>query len=409
VKIGTEAIGLPDYTNGWWTTFLSADKPVAAGESVTVHLFVYSDNLANWHSPCTILRKADMTEYGVVRMDNFGWGAGYDGNPNLVLESDWNFDTFAANQNMSAVSITVTNNGDNTADIRYNVTYANGETHFQQYSGITVDSADLQMGIVTEESYLIVLESAAVDAKLTGIEASAEAYRIGGAKGLTLSPEGVKVNALYSDGSKLPLKTSQFTVAFADDNVFFAGTPGTVTNVATVTYTDPVGAVFTAPVNLTVKASEQAAQAAPVGAEDFSNAWWTTFSNNWNVPAGTAQAVSMAVKSDNVANWHSPCVILRKADGTEYCVVRMDHFGWGGSFDASIKTSNWNWDTFLGNIDGSQVDITVANDGNGSASIRYHVVYANGEEHFQFYDGLAVDSADVTFAIVTEESYLIFD
>ena len=121
---------------------------------MTVHLFVYSDNLANWHSPCTILRKADMTEYGVVRMDNFGWGAGYDGNPNLVLESDWNFDTFAANQNMSAVSITVTNNGDNTADIRYNVTYANGETHFQQYSGITVDSADVQFAFVTEASYL---------------------------------------------------------------------------------------------------------------------------------------------------------------------------------------------------------------------------------------------------------------
>ncbi|MBR5107412.1 MAG: hypothetical protein IK098_05190 [Bacteroidales bacterium] len=409
VKMGTEAIGLPDFTNGWWSTFLSADKPVPAGESVTVHLFLYSDNLENWHSPCTILRKADMTEYGVVRMDSFGWGAGYDGNPNLVIEHDWNFDVFAANQNMSAVSITVTNNGDNTADIRYNVTYANGETHFQQYSGITVDSADLQMGIVTEESYLIVLESAAVDAKLTGIEASAEAYLIGGAKGLTLAPEGLKVNALYSDGSKLPLKTGLFTVDFADGNVFYAGTPGTVANVATVSYTDPVGAVFTAPVNLTVKASEQAAQADPVGAEDFSNGWWTTFSNNWNVPAGTAQAVSMAVKSDNAGNWHSPCVILRKADGTEYCVVRMDNYGWGGSYDETVKTSNWNWDTFQANIDGSQVDITVANDGNGTASIRYHVVYANGEEHFQFYDGLAVDSADVTFAIVTEESYLIFD
>ena len=409
VKIGTEAIGLPDYTNGWWTTFLSADKPVPAGESATVHLFVYSDNLANWHSPCTILRKADMTEYGVVRMDSFGWGTGYDGNPNLVLESDWNFDTFAANQNMSAVSITVTNNGDNTADVRYNVTYANGETHFQQYSGITVDSADLQMGIVTEESYLIVLESAAVDAKLIGIEASAEAFLIGGAKGLTLSSEGLKVNALYSDGSKLPLKTGLFTVDFADDNVFYAGTPGTVANVATVSYTDPVGAVFTAPVNLTVKASEQAAQTDPVGAADFSNAWWTTFSNNWNVPAGTAQAVSMAVKSDNAGNWHSPCVILRKADGTEYVVVRMDNYGWGGSYDETVKTCDWNWDTFQANIDGSQVDITVANDGNGTASIRYHVVYAGGEEHFQFYDGLAVDSADVTFAIVTEESYLIFD
>jgi hypothetical protein len=117
----------------------------------------------------------------------------------------------------------------------------------------------------------------------------------------------------------------------------------------------------------------------------------------------------MAVKSDNAGNWHSPCVILRKADGTEYVVVRMDNYGWGGSYDETVKTCDWNWDTFQANIDGSQVDITVANDGNGTASIRYHVVYANGEEHFQFYGGLAVDSADVTFAIVTEESYLIFD
>ena len=118
----------------------------------------------------------------------------------------------------------------------------------------------------------------------------------------------------------------------------------------------------------------------------------------------------MTVGSDNLLNFHSPCVILRKADLTEYCVVRMDHFGWGTSFDAgTVPSSNWNWDTFAGNIDGSKVDVTVANDGNGFASIRYHVVYTNGEEHFQFYDNIAVDSSDVTFAFVTEESYLIFD
>ncbi len=39
------------------------------------------------------------------------------------------------------IVITVTNNGNNTADILYNVTYANGETHFQKYAGITIDSA----------------------------------------------------------------------------------------------------------------------------------------------------------------------------------------------------------------------------------------------------------------------------
>ena len=152
---GYEAIGATDYSNGWWTTFMSEDRPVEAGASVTVKMLVYSDNAGNWHSPCTILRGASLAEYAVVRMDNYGWGAGYDV---AVLESNWNWDTFVSNISMSLVDITVTNNGDGTADILYNVTYANGEEHFQKYSGITVDSSDLQMGIVTEESYLVLYE-----------------------------------------------------------------------------------------------------------------------------------------------------------------------------------------------------------------------------------------------------------
>ena len=53
--------------------------------------------------------------------------------------------------------------------------------------------------------------------------------------------------------------------------------------------------------------------------------------------------------------------------------------------------------------------MTVANSGNGKASVRYYVVYANGETHFQYYDNITVDSADVQFAFVTEASYLDFD
>ncbi len=404
VKMGTEAIGATDFTNGWWTTFLSADKPVAAGESVTLHMFLYSDNLANWHSPCTILRNAALGEYAVVRMDNFGWGDGYG---TATLEGDWNWDIFMANQNMSAISITVTNNGDNTADITYNVTYATGETHFQKYSGITVDSADLQVGIVTEESYIIMLDQPAVDAKLTGIEAVAEAYLIGGAKGVVLSAEGVKVNGLYSDGSKIQVQNGELAYSF--DEPYLSVTPGVYNNVGTVEYTAPTGETYTASVTLAVKAGDQGAQTEMVGAEDFSNGWWTTFSKDWNVPAGTSQTVSMTVGSDNAGNWHSPCTILRKADGAEYVVVRQDNWGWGASWDDSLKLCDWNWDTFASAINGSKVVVTVANDGLGKASIRYHVVDGNGEVHYQYYDNIAVDSADVTFAFVTEESYLIFD
>lgn len=151
VKEGTGVVGAMDFLNGWWTTF-SDDYVVAAGASHTFKMSVYSDNLGNWHSPCTILRKADLTEYAVLRQDNYGWGDGYG---TAILDCDWDWDTFMDNINGSEVTITVTNNGDNTANVDYDVVYANGEVHYQHYTGITVDSADLQTALVTEESCLI--------------------------------------------------------------------------------------------------------------------------------------------------------------------------------------------------------------------------------------------------------------
>ncbi len=152
---GVSQVGATNFSSGWWTAF-SADYTVPSGSSKTFTMYCYSDNLANWHSPCTILRKADkVTEYAVVRMDNFGWGTGY---PAATRTSDWNWGIFTSSISGSRVVITVTNNGDNTADVLYNVTYANGETHFQKYAGVTVDSADLTCALVTEVSYLVLVE-----------------------------------------------------------------------------------------------------------------------------------------------------------------------------------------------------------------------------------------------------------
>ena len=155
---GVSQVGANNFSSGWWTAF-SSDYTVASGSSKTITMYCYSDNLANWHSPCTILRKASAlpisTEYSVVRMDNFGWGSGYGA---ATKTSDWNFDIFQSNISGSKVVITVTNNGNNTADILYNVTYANGDTHFQKYAGVTIDSNDLSCALVTEESYLVITE-----------------------------------------------------------------------------------------------------------------------------------------------------------------------------------------------------------------------------------------------------------
>lgn len=151
---GLSQVGATDFSSAWWTAF-SDDYKVASGSSKTITMYCYSDNLANWHSPCTILRKTDKTENAVVRMDSFGWGSGYG---TATITSDWNWDIFRSNISGSKVVITVTNNGNNTADILYNVTYASGEKHFQKYAGITVDSSDLNCALVTEVSYLVIVE-----------------------------------------------------------------------------------------------------------------------------------------------------------------------------------------------------------------------------------------------------------
>ena len=415
VKVGTEGFGAPDYTNAWWTTFLSADKPVAAGESVTLHMFLYSDNLENYHSPCTILRRADLSEFAVVRMDNYGWGGGYG---TAVLESDWNFDVFAANQSMSAVSITVTNNGDGTADVNYSVTYANGETHFQKYSGITVDSADLQVGIVTEESYVIILDQPAVEAKFTGISAVATANLIGGAEYVTLSPSAIKVTANYSDGSTTIVNNDNVQISFTDDKVVYKVAAGeTVQGVATVKYTPAGGEEVSASANLVVKATTLPVTTKEVGAADYSNGWWTTFSDQWNVPSGESVTASMTLRSAALFNHQCTCTILRQADNTEFAVVRMDNYGWlyaTNTFDSLSVLGwslacDWNWDNYLAGLDNSKVVVTVANGGNGKGSIRYYVVYQNGETHFQYYDNISVNSEDLNMAFVNEASQLIFD
>lgn len=245
---------------------------------------------------------------------------------------------------------------------------------------------------------------------IVALEASANAYLIGGAKYVTLSPAAVKVVAEYADGSKAPLKASQFSVAFADDKVVYEGVEGTYENAYTVSYTSASGSVVEATGDLVIAKSTLPAQTEMVGLEDNTTPWWAHFSHDWAVAPYEMVSVSMKLGSNEINNWHSPCTILRRADLSEYGVVRMDHFGWGAGYDGIVTaTSNWNWDTFLPNLDGAEVAITFANNGDNTASVRYHVILANGDVHFQYFDGFAVDSADLQFAIVVEGAHLIFD
>ena len=212
---------------------------------------------------------------------------------------------------------------------------------------------------------------------------------------LDFRPAGMEVTATYADGTTGPMPLSNLTFSAVE----VKEGPQEVT----LSYKD---VETTCSINL-VKG------AYAVGAPDFSNGWWSTFTPDFTVASGESKVFEMDVYSDNLANYHSPCVIVRKADLSlgaegEYVVVREDHFGWGNSFETAVAESNWNWDYFAARLNASHVTITVTNNGDNTASIRYDVIDSEGESHFQSYSGFTVDSADVTCALVTEESYLVF-
>ena len=86
----------------------------------------------------------------MVRADNFGWGAVYDGI--ATAECDWNWDTFATDMDGAKVELTITNNGE-TADVVAKVTCADGKEYNQSYKGIAVDG-DLYYCLTVENAFL---------------------------------------------------------------------------------------------------------------------------------------------------------------------------------------------------------------------------------------------------------------
>jgi hypothetical protein len=210
---------------------------------------------------------------------------------------------------------------------------------------------------------------------------------------LSFRPAGMEVASVYANGSKGVMPLSNLTYS----PIQLVEGPQEVE----VIYDNGTS-------RCTVKVTVNLVKGAyAVGAPDFTNGWWTTFSPDFTVASGESKVFEMDLYSDNLENYHSPCVIVRKADRTEYIVVREDHFGWGGSYAGATAESNWNWDYFKLRLNNSHVKITVTNNGDDTASIRYEIIDSEGEAHFQNYLNFSVESADVTCALVTEESYLV--
>ena len=136
------SVGATDNSTAFWGDHSEMVK-VAPGETFVTRFTNYSNGQNNWNNFVVVLTKANADEYAVVRADNFGWGAGYDNNPNLVTsggQADWG--AWLAAMDGAKVTTAVTNNGDGTADVHAVMEGTDGITYVQEYKGIAIDDPD---------------------------------------------------------------------------------------------------------------------------------------------------------------------------------------------------------------------------------------------------------------------------
>ncbi|WP_295421983.1 glycoside hydrolase family 43 protein [uncultured Prevotella sp.] len=114
--------------------------------------------------------------------------------------------------------------------------------------------------------------------------------------------------------------------------------------------------------------------------KNTSAAWWINFSKDYyTLKKGGKAELKFYNYSNKVANWNNWCLVAanteRGAEGYgEHFVLRNDNYGWftvagGNTNDNSSNVeftlqSDYNWDTFLEDMDGSLVDMNVEFNGN---------------------------------------------
>lgn len=159
VKNSTGMIGAEDNSTAFWGAF-SDDFNVPAGETKSIAFTNYSSLVSNWNNYLVVLRKKDLTEYAVVRADNYGWdgnaedSAGYEACIHNGTQGDWA--TWLAGMNGAKVTVYVTNCGNGTADVQAVMQGTTGTTSTQYYLGIsTVDPADLNFALTVDSSHLV--------------------------------------------------------------------------------------------------------------------------------------------------------------------------------------------------------------------------------------------------------------
>lgn len=156
--------------------------------------------------------------------------------------------------------------------------------------------------------------------------------------------------------------------------------------------------------------------------KNTSAAWWTNFSKDYyTLKKGGKAELKFYNYSNKVANWNNWCLVAanaeRGAEGYgEHFVLRNDNYGWftvagGNTNDNSSNVeftlqSDYNWDTFLDDMDGSLVDMNVEFTGNVVKMTSTITTTTKKVYNYSFSMKLTQPEDKVVLFFVNEDSYI---
>lgn len=217
---------------------------------------------------------------------------------------------------------------------------------------------------------------------------------------MPFDPTGMVVTGTYSDGSSVVIDNAK--LSFSAIPAKAGSQPVTIT----------AGENITATVNVTVSEATVVKNSTDmIGTEDNSTAFWGAHSDDFNVPAGQTKSITFTNYSSLSDNWNNFVVILRKADLTEYAVVRADNYGWGTGYGACTPNgTQGDWGTWLAGMNGAKVTVYVTNCGDGTADVQAVMQGTDDAISTQCYWGInTIDANDLNFALTVDGCHLVFN
>lgn len=147
-------VGLADFSTAWWTVH-TTNVQIPSHTVCTINFTNYTSGANNWNNFLVVLNNSTtLTEYAVLRADNYGWGDGYAACTTSGGQTDWA--TWLAAMDGAKCSVQIVNNGDGTADVKALMHGTDGVDYTQDYIGINIiDPDDLYFRFTVDGSYLV--------------------------------------------------------------------------------------------------------------------------------------------------------------------------------------------------------------------------------------------------------------